>query len=590
VAETSAISFSGIASGLDTQAIINTMLKVDQARIDGLRGQQKVLDTQISAVGQLRSKILTFQSKLDGLRFQSQLMTRSTSTDTPSGQPIVVGATATSGAQVGSFKVWVDQLATATRRVGAGAIGDQTFDSAAPLASSGLAQTPTAGRFTVNGVSIDASGATKIDDFVAAINDQTGATGVVAELVDDAGNPSATPTKVQLRNTSGLNTAISLGSAGDTSNFLNAVRLSTAVQGASDRVASTTPLGRASTSAPLQSARLATPLNATGSFTINGVSLGYDAAVDTVGSIVARINGSAANVNAAYDAVADQITLTSKQTGAQSIAVADTGGGNLMAALGVGAAATETLGQNALFRIDTVAGGAQQSSTSNQVAGVVTGVTLDLKQQSATPVTVTIAQDAAKPLAAMKEFVTALNDLQEFIKTNTAYSVNGSPGPLRGNLATRMLSDAVRRMTTSAVAGLSGPYRALSDLGVTSGAVGSAAGTTNSFQVDEAKFTAALTANPQAVHDVLNSAVAGSEGVFTRLRGYLSGATLPGGVITAADDAAVARTEGIDRQVNRLTEAMANKRKRLTMQFAAMEQAVAQLQSQGQRMQQQLGG
>jgi flagellar hook-associated protein 2 len=590
VAETSAISFSGIASGLDTQAIIATMLKVDQSRIDGLRSQQQVLNTQISAVGQLRSKVSTFQSKLDGLRFQTQLMTRSTSTDTPSGQPTIVGATASSAAQVGSFKVWVDQLATTTRRVGAAAIGDQTFDSAAALAASGLAQTPTAGRFTINGLSIDASAATKIDDFVAAINAQTGTTGVVAELVDNAGNPSATPTKLQLRNTSGLNTPISLGSAGDTSNFLNATRLATAVQGASDRVASTTTLGRTSTSAALQNARLTAPLNAIGSFTINGVSFTYDAAVDTIGSIVSRINSSAANVNAAYDAISDQVTLTSKQAGAQSIAVADTGGGNLMAALGVGAAATETLGLNALYRIDTVAGGAQQSSTSNQVAGVVPGVTLDLKQQSAAAVTVTIAQDPTKPLAAMKEFVTALNDLQEFVRTNLGYDANGKAGPLKGNLAVRMLSDSIRRMTTSAVSGLSGPYRSLADLGVSSGAVGSAVGTTSDFKIDEAKFNAALSANPQAAFDVLNSSTAGSEGVFHRLRGYLSTATLSGGSVQTADDSAVARNESIDRQVSRMTEAMASKRKRLTMQFAAMEQAVAQLQSQGQRMQQQFGG
>ena len=75
------------------------------------------------------------------------------------------------------------------------------------------------------------------------------------------------------------------------------------------------------------------PPNATGTFTINGVSLSYDASVDTIDSIVGKINGSAANVTASYDAVSDQITLTSKQTGAQSISVADDGGGNLMAAL-----------------------------------------------------------------------------------------------------------------------------------------------------------------------------------------------------------------------------------------------------------------
>jgi flagellar hook-associated protein 2 len=318
--------------------------------------------------------------------------------------------------------------------------------------------------------------------------------------------------------------------------------------------------------------------------------MSYDAAVDTVGSIVGKINGSAANVTATYDAVADQITLTSKQTGAQAISVADVGGGNLMAALKLTGAATQTLGQNALYRIDSVAGGAQQSSTSNQVAGVVTGVTLDLKQQSAAPVTVTIAQDTAKPLAAMKDFVSALNDLQDFIKTNTGTDQDGSPGALKGNLGVRLLGDALRRMTTDLVSGLSGPYRSIADLGVNTGAVGSAVGTTNSFQVDEAKFNAALAASPQAVYDVLNNTTGpAGQGIFARLRGYLAGATLPGGVVAAADNSAMAREADIDRQVSRLNDALDSKRKRLQAQFANMESAIAQLQAQGQRMQQQLG-
>ncbi|HEY3108777.1 MAG TPA: flagellar filament capping protein FliD [Chloroflexota bacterium] len=594
MAETSPISFSGIASGLDTNAIIGSMLKVDQARIDGLRSQRSVLETQISVVGQLRGKVLGFQSKLDALRFQSQLFTRSAATDTPSGQPTVVGATANSSAQVGSFKVWVDQLATATKRVGGASIGDQTFLPNAAVASSGLVTPPTAGRFTINGVSIDATGATTMQQFVNAINnmtnDPTTPTGVIAELVDNAGNPSGTPTKLQLRNANGSNNAISLGSAGDTSNFLTATKLSTAVQGATDRVASVDTLGRASTGATLQNARLATPLNATGSFTINGVSFSYDAAVDTLGSIIGKINGSAANVAASYDAVADQITLTSKQTGAQSISVADSGGGNLMAALKLTGGSVETLGQNALFRIDAVAGGAQQSSTSNQVSGVVAGVTLDLKQQSAAPVTVTIAQDTSKPLAAMKDFVSALNDLQDFIKTNTGVDAKGNPGALKGNLGVRLLSDALRRMTTDMVSGMSGPYESMADIGVSTGPVGSAVGTTNSFQVDEAKFNAALAANPQAVYDLLNNTTApAGQGVFARMRGYLASATLPGGLVAAADSAATARESDIDRQVARLTEAMASKQKRLQMQFASMESAISQLQAQGQRMQAQLG-
>lgn len=591
---TAGISFSGLASGLDTSKIIDTMLKLDQTRIDALTTQRSAISTQVSAYGQLSSKLFALQSTIDALRFSSQVLTRSATTDTPSGQPTVVGATATSAASLGSFKVWVDQLATTTTRLGASGVAAETFDPTVPVAQAGWAVTPTAGKFTVDGVSIDASNAATVTDFIDAINAQQGA--VIAEAVDAMGNPlvppNASAVKIQLRNADGSNTPILVGSGGDTSNFLRAANLDTAAQGGTDRLVSTATLGRLDQGAALQSARLATPLNATGGFTVNGVAFTYDAAVDTVSSIVANINGSSANVNASYDAVSNRLVLTAKNTGAQSIAIADTGGGNLMAAFGVtnAAGAAETLGQNARFRIDTVAGGAVQTSTSNQVTGVLAGVTLDLKQQSAAPVTVTIGQDTAKPLAAMKAFVTAVNDTLDFIKTSSARDPKtGQPGPLQGNLGARMLGDAIRRMVGGYVGGLSGPYRSLVDIGVNTGAVGSAPGTTTAFQVDETKFTQALAANPQAVYDVLNNSSGGVNGVFTQMRTYLQNQTLPGGLIDTLKSTASTQDTALARRIDSAQRQLDQKRARLQAQFARMESALSTLQAQSQRLSQQLG-
>src|SRR5688500_18176409 len=106
------IAFSGIASGLDTSALIKSMMTADQAPVDGLVRQRSVLDTRISILGQLRAKMAALQSKVDGLRFQNQVMARSATTDTATGQPSVLSAIATSNAVAGSYKVWADQLAT----------------------------------------------------------------------------------------------------------------------------------------------------------------------------------------------------------------------------------------------------------------------------------------------------------------------------------------------------------------------------------------------------------------------------------------------------------------------------------------------
>src|SRR5205809_5324752 len=104
MAETAGISFSGLASGLDTSKIVDTLLKVDQARIDSLTQQRAAIDTQVSAVGTFKSKLQTLQTSLDALRFQSQLLTHSFSTDAGTGQAAAVTGSADSTAVAGSFK------------------------------------------------------------------------------------------------------------------------------------------------------------------------------------------------------------------------------------------------------------------------------------------------------------------------------------------------------------------------------------------------------------------------------------------------------------------------------------------------------
>src|SRR5207244_13639692 len=49
---------------------------------------------------------------------------------------------------------------------------------------------------------------------------------------------------------------------------------------------------------------------ANGSFNINGVSIDVDASHDTLQSLIAKINASAAGVTAGYDAGTDRLVLT----------------------------------------------------------------------------------------------------------------------------------------------------------------------------------------------------------------------------------------------------------------------------------------
>ena len=108
---TSPITFSGLASGLDTSSIVKQLVAVESAPITRLQNQQSDIDAK-------SAKITTLQSNLDDLRNAAlALDTRAEAlpTQATSSNSAVVSATATGGAALGSYNIQVTQLATAAR-------------------------------------------------------------------------------------------------------------------------------------------------------------------------------------------------------------------------------------------------------------------------------------------------------------------------------------------------------------------------------------------------------------------------------------------------------------------------------------------
>ena len=277
-------------------------------------------------------------------------------------------------------------------------------------------------------------------------------------------------------------------------------------QNGTDRVVGTASLGVTDIGKSLASSRLVTPISGldsqgNGEFKINGVSIRYNAN-DSLSAIVNRINAANAGVVAFYDPISDRLRLTATSTGGAAIGLQDVTG-NFLAATGL-AGAAQQLGQNAVFTIDGVNGGAPLTSSSNTITDYIPGVTLQLKATSATPVTVTVAQDTQTTVNQVQAFINAFNAALDAIDAQTAYDPNTkTSAPLAGDSSVLDLQRQLRSLVSAAAVGLSGSYRSLADLGISTGAVGSKAGTTNRLVFDQAKFTAALSANPQAVQAVL---------------------------------------------------------------------------------------
>lgn len=370
-----------------------------------------------------------------------------------------------------------------------------------------------------------------LNDVIADIN--ASAIGVTASITNDAyGRPGI----LTITSTQGN---ISFGNGADTSNFLNATGLLTSASGATR--ASTSSIARLSLSEKLDQTSLNGGAPAAGDhfIKVNGVQIDYNAANDSLTDIINRINASAANVTAKYDSLTDTIKIQDKATGALSLTVEDDGaGGNLAARLGL-IGAPVTMGQNAEYAID---GGPPQGSATNTIG--YNGVSLTLSALTAgTPVTVTVSQDAAAATTAVKEFITEFNNVMKAIDTATkadGSKTNNTSGPLSGDASLRQLKSDLRSIVTGAGVNLPGQYTTLSQLGISFGAVGSAIGTTNTLQLDEAKFKAALAADPTAVQSALSaltlsaSLEPGGTGSISGLSGTYAGTT-PGKYVITGD-------------------------------------------------------
>lgn len=499
----------GIISGLKTSDIIQQLMAIERRPLTLLQQKADTTAQRLKAVQGLRGQLVALQSAVARLLQRGTVNAKLTSTDTPATSPTVVSATAGPDAINGSFKVTVQQLATATKVLSSGPIG-QVIDRAAPLASAGFRLTPitsvngTPASFTINGRAITVDDATTLDDgtansIVARIN--AAGAGVTASLVADADGRANN----RIRLVAAPGQTIQLGSGADTSNLLRVLGLEAAAQ-VGDTMLGTTSLGVTDTSQPLAASRLATPIagldgSGNGSFTVNGVSIGYRA-TDSIATIVNRINASNAGLTAFYDPVQDRLRLAAAATGARTIALADVTG-NFLAATGL-LGASQTLGSNAAFSIDAVNGGQTLTSTSNTVSGYLPGVTLELKSASATPVTVTVDQDPASTVAAVQGFVDTLNAALDAIRAQTKYDPSTKQAAvLTGDSGVLNIERMLRSLTSSAALGASGTYRSLADLGISSGAIGSAVGSTTRLSLDEGKLTAALRDNPRVVAQVL---------------------------------------------------------------------------------------
>lgn len=580
----SSISFGGLVSGLDTDSIIQQLISIESRPLALLSQQRSVYESQIEAYKDLNTRISALENKAFALTQMNNLLGKKAS----SSRSEALVATASREAQTGSYQVEVLQLATASRlQTGTGIGQGNTSGGLADIstdfsghtlaqinAANRLKQDVTSGTFFVNGQSITVSSADTLNDIFADIQ---AATGVSVSLVQD-------PTKGgQILSFSSASPV--LLSSG-TSNFLQAFKLDSAVWSAGT-LNSSDAINGIQTDLKLDGSEGATNLaQAVGSgvLTVNGVNISYNAANDSLDDILQRINQSQAGVTATFSSLGSgQVILSSKGTGPQALMLSDSG--NLAAALGLSAADAQTVGQAAQLRIN---GGAVQSFTKNtglQAAGL-TGVTLDLREANpGNPFTVTVSADTSTAVSQVQGFIDQFNNVIKRINELTAYNKETQErGILIADFSVNNIKDRLYQMVFSTVSGLTEGKSTgtLSELGITTGAIGSSVGTTTELQLDSTKLIAALENTPNRVAQLFGADTPSgtSPGIMSQFKSYLDSLSNVTGTFIQRQKVVNSQIATIDNRIESINNRLASKQKRLEQQFAAMEKILAQMQTQ----------
>lgn len=158
------ISFGGLASGLDTNAIIDALMEVQRRPIftQEVRREDTLQKKQaLQAVG---SSFSTLLGSMGALKLASTFTSQGTSVLAQGDDVNKIQATADGSAALGSFDVEVSQIATATTARSATPVG-QAINSAVPLDQAGFIDGFAAGTFTINSTefTIPAATSTTID-------------------------------------------------------------------------------------------------------------------------------------------------------------------------------------------------------------------------------------------------------------------------------------------------------------------------------------------------------------------------------------------------------------------------------------------
>ncbi|MGM0508352.1 MAG: flagellar filament capping protein FliD [Fusobacteriota bacterium] len=481
------IQLGGLASGMDTQNIINQLMEIERKPLYQKQENIGEINDSKKVWNNLNSKLSSFDSAASDFKFSSTFNSKKVS----SSDEDKVIATATSEASNTNYvlenvamakagKVSSGDVLTLQDGVKANISGTSNIVDPNERFTQG-GSTITEGSFQINGKTINVEADDTINLVITKING-SGA-GVTASFDQDTNSfkleqdTAETSSKIKFSDT-------------DTSSFLTEM-------GLGDQLGQTVENGENIDYKKNISEVDAFTGVTSGFFTINGHTFELDAENDSLSDVISKINSADAGVTAFYDEDSKKVTLTSQEAGKGITLENDTGG--LLENLNLMNQANDTdgtaeksvyEGQKASFTLN----GVDFTKETNKFN--INGMNIDLKSSTepGEKITLNVTADIEKPYEKIENFIEKYNDLVGYIENN-----NGEDGALQGDRMANNLVFNLRNKLTSPVDGVESGFNQFALIGIKA-----QSNTSSKLTIDKTELKEALEQDPEEIEKLFS--------------------------------------------------------------------------------------
>ncbi|MDW8515442.1 flagellar hook-associated protein 2 [Priestia flexa] len=584
------VRIGGLASGMDIDQIVSDLMKAERMPLDKIKQKKQTTEWQRDQYREMNRLLTEFRDSAFNMTLQSTYMVKSSS----SADESKVTATATPSAGNASYTLSNVTMATAAKNI-SGAVSSSNTTKIDPSKSLWSQQSAFAGGITWQQKAVTqspiavASDTAKVSLGKGAI-DASSLPGSIV-VTDKDGNDASYTIRTDNATDLGANEVFIDTATGEMTFGTQLVKDST-VQGfdyeqnyVSFAITTYDENGKA-----IEDDQKNGKMN----FEFDGTK--------SLNDVISTINNSKVGISAFYDSGTDKIMFTRKDTGSLTDA---SGTGPQMKLEGTFLTQTlkldqtnEQSGTDATFEIN----GLQTTRKSNTFT--VSGVSFTLQDNFTAPVRVNVSNNTDKAVESIKDFVTKYNELIATLNGKTTEERYRDYSPLtdaqRESLTDKqaeqweekaksgllkndsILSSGLNQMRSnwySAVSGITGEFKQLTDIGITT--------STNYMDrgklvINETKLKEALEKDPQSVMDLFskNGETTSEKGIVRRLRESVADTVSK--IEQRAGRSTWTNTQFVlgrnlrdmDDQISRFESRLVQVEDRYWRQFTAMEKAI----------------